>query len=66
MTARREKRGERWADEVIEALEAIAADRALLAELDPETRTRLLRAAGVVSRPDRAAMRTLAKAFRRR
>jgi NAD(P)-dependent dehydrogenase (short-subunit alcohol dehydrogenase family) len=50
----------------IELLEAIAADRALLADLDEATRTRLLRAAGIVSRPDRAAMRTMAKAFRKK
>ncbi|MDQ3033494.1 MAG: SDR family oxidoreductase [Myxococcota bacterium] len=50
----------------IETLEAVVADRGLLAELDEATRTRLVRAAGMVSRPDRAALRTMAKAFRRK
>ena len=51
---------------VIEGLEALVADRGLLAELDEETRMRVLRAAGLVSRPDRASMRKLAKEFRRK
>jgi NAD(P)-dependent dehydrogenase (short-subunit alcohol dehydrogenase family) len=50
----------------IAQLEAIIADRALLAELPAETRRRLLVAAGRVSRPARDEQRVLAKAFRRR
>jgi hypothetical protein len=46
-------------------LEAIAADRALLAEAEPEVRLRLLRAAGEVSRPDALARRRLQLATRR-
>jgi NAD(P)-dependent dehydrogenase (short-subunit alcohol dehydrogenase family) len=49
----------------IETLEAIVADRAKLAELDDETRRRLVVAAGRVSRPERAELRRLAKARRR-
>lgn len=50
----------------VETLEAIAADRGLLTELDESMRTRLVRAAGLVSKPDRAALRKMAKAFRRK
>jgi hypothetical protein len=46
-------------------LEAIAADRALLAETSPEERLRLLRAAGEVSRPDALARRRMVLATRR-
>jgi NAD(P)-dependent dehydrogenase (short-subunit alcohol dehydrogenase family) len=46
-------------------LEAIAADRALLAEAEPDVRLRLLRAAGEVSRPDALARRRLQLATRR-
>ncbi len=45
-------------------LEDIAADRALLARMTPEDRTRLLQAAGEVSRPDALARRRLVKATR--
>lgn len=47
-----------------ELLEALAADRSLLASLDEDARTRLLRAAGEVSRPDAVARRRLVKATR--
>jgi NAD(P)-dependent dehydrogenase (short-subunit alcohol dehydrogenase family) len=50
----------------LRALEAIAEDRSLLADIDEPTRRRLLIAAGKVSRPERAEQRDLAKAFRRR
>jgi NAD(P)-dependent dehydrogenase (short-subunit alcohol dehydrogenase family) len=49
----------------LETLEAIVEDRGLLAGLDEETRTRLVIAAGRVSRPDRADLRKLAKARRK-
>jgi NAD(P)-dependent dehydrogenase (short-subunit alcohol dehydrogenase family) len=45
-------------------LEAIAADRSVLAGLAADDRTRLLRAAGEVSRPDAIARRRLVKATR--
>ncbi len=45
-------------------LEAIVNDRALLAHLDEAQRTRLLHAAGQVSRPDATARRRLVKATR--
>jgi NAD(P)-dependent dehydrogenase (short-subunit alcohol dehydrogenase family) len=53
-------------DACLRALEAIAEDRSLLADLDEPTRRRLLIAAGKVSRPERAEQRDLAKAFRRK
>jgi NAD(P)-dependent dehydrogenase (short-subunit alcohol dehydrogenase family) len=46
-------------------LEAVAADRGLLAEASPEERLRLLRAAGEVSRPDAVARRRMVLATRR-
>ena len=46
-------------------LEAIANDRALLAGIPDETRTRLLRAAGLASRPDAVDRRRLVKASKR-
>jgi NAD(P)-dependent dehydrogenase (short-subunit alcohol dehydrogenase family) len=46
-------------------LEAIAADRALLAQADAEDRLRLLKAAGQVSRPDAVDRRRLVQATRR-
>ncbi len=49
----------------VEALEAIVENRALLAELDPDTRQRLLVAAGRVSRPERNEQRLLARALRK-
>jgi NAD(P)-dependent dehydrogenase (short-subunit alcohol dehydrogenase family) len=48
-----------------ELLEAIAANRALLAGLAVEDRTRLLKAAGHVSRPDAVNRRQLVKATKR-
>jgi NAD(P)-dependent dehydrogenase (short-subunit alcohol dehydrogenase family) len=45
-------------------LEAIAADRAILAQMGADDRTRLLHAAGEVSRPDALARRRLVKATR--
>src|SRR5271169_3952101 len=48
-----------------ELLEAIAADRALLAELSAEERTRLLQAAGEVFCPDVKERRRLTKAQQR-
>jgi NAD(P)-dependent dehydrogenase (short-subunit alcohol dehydrogenase family) len=48
-----------------ELLEAISANRALLAGLSAEDRTRLLKAAGYVSRPDAVNRRQLVKATKR-
>ncbi|MEO7296998.1 MAG: SDR family oxidoreductase [Verrucomicrobiota bacterium] len=48
--------------EAAELLEAIAANRALLAEVSEEERTRFLQAAGQVSRPDAIDRRRLRKA----
>jgi NAD(P)-dependent dehydrogenase (short-subunit alcohol dehydrogenase family) len=48
-----------------ELLEAVVADRALLAEVSAEERTRFLRAAGQVARPDADHRRRLQKATRR-
>jgi NAD(P)-dependent dehydrogenase (short-subunit alcohol dehydrogenase family) len=50
----------------VEALEEMVSDRGLLTLLDESMRTRLVRAAGSVSKPDRAALRKMAKAFRRK
>ena len=50
--------------EVADLLEAIAGNRALLAQLSTEDRTRLLHAAGEISRPDAIARRRLVKATR--
>jgi len=58
--------GESAIADAIRTLEAIVEDRAILADLDPEIRRRLMEAAGRVSRPDRAALRTMAKAMRRK
>jgi len=52
------------AREAAALLEAIATDRAILARLTPDDRTRLLHAAGEVSRPDALARRRLVKATR--
>ncbi|MCC7051988.1 MAG: SDR family oxidoreductase [Gemmatimonadaceae bacterium] len=52
------------AREVADLLEAIAADRSVLAQLPSADRTRLLHAAGEVSRPDALARRRLVKATR--
>lgn len=51
--------------ECLRVLEAIAEDRAALAPLDAEFRTRLLTAAGRVSRPERDSMRQLTRAARK-
>ncbi|HEX8829631.1 MAG TPA: SDR family oxidoreductase [Longimicrobium sp.] len=48
-----------------ELLEAVVADRALIAEVSEEERTRFLRAAGQVARPDADHRRRLQKATRR-
>lgn len=50
----------------VSMLEDIVSDRGLLTNLDESMRTRLIRAAGLVSKPDRAALRKMAKAFRRK
>ena len=60
--------GETLADRVrsaAELLEAIVADRALLASVPEDDRTRLLQAAGQVSRPDAIDRRRLVKATKR-
>jgi NAD(P)-dependent dehydrogenase (short-subunit alcohol dehydrogenase family) len=49
------------ADGALGALEAIAHDHSLLAELDPDIMKRLLIAAGRISRPNRDAQRALRK-----
>ncbi|MCB9590722.1 MAG: SDR family oxidoreductase [Polyangiaceae bacterium] len=49
----------------VDALEAIVQNRGLLAELDEDTRQRLLIAAGRVSRPERNEQRVLARAVRK-
>ncbi len=46
-------------------LEAIEADRGVLAQLTPEQRRELLTLAGLVAKPDRQDLRRMAKAFRR-
>ncbi len=51
---------------VLRVLDAIVEDRGRLAELDAETRKRLLVAAGRASRPETHQERRLARAFRRR
>lgn len=58
--------GESAIADAIRTLESIVEDRAILADLDPEIRRRLMEAAGRVSRPDRAALRKMAKALRRK
>jgi NAD(P)-dependent dehydrogenase (short-subunit alcohol dehydrogenase family) len=50
----------------LRVLEAIAQDRGALADVDRDTRLRLLEAAGRVSLPNRAEQRKLAKTFRRK
>lgn len=51
-------------DACIEFLEAVVRDRAILARLSESDRTRLLKAAGLVARPDLAARRRLSRARR--
>src|SRR5262245_51621543 len=50
----------------VELLEAVARDRAKLAAVGPELRRRLVEAAGRVAQPDRAELRAMAKALRRK
>src|SRR6478736_3837098 len=50
---------------VVELLESIASNRALLADIPEAERTRLLRAAGHISRPDAVDRRRLVKATKR-
>jgi NAD(P)-dependent dehydrogenase (short-subunit alcohol dehydrogenase family) len=50
----------------LRVLEALIEDRAKLAEVDVETRRRLMLAAGRLSRPDRAELRALTRALRRK
>jgi NAD(P)-dependent dehydrogenase (short-subunit alcohol dehydrogenase family) len=50
-------------DDLIATLERFAADLSSLAELDDETRRRLVNAAGAVSRPDRYTRKALSKAL---
>ena len=50
--------------DAVELLEQIAEDRGLLIPLSKEDRDRLIRAAGKVSHPGRAARRKVAKAYR--
>ena len=52
--------------DAVDVLEAAVEDRALLAALEPETRKRLLVAAGRLSRPDKSDRRRLARARRRK
>ncbi len=54
------------AQTVTDWLEAVVADRGLLTELDPETRQRMLIAAGRVSRPDKRAKRAQTRAWQRK
>ncbi len=56
----------RRVDEAMAVLNTIVEDRSVLVELDEPTRAELMRAAGMVSRPQRHEQRRLAKAFRRR
>ncbi|HKP61085.1 MAG TPA: oxidoreductase, partial [Polyangiales bacterium] len=49
--------------ECMRVLESLIEDRSALAELDPETRKRLLIAAGRVSQPERAERRVLSRAL---
>lgn len=56
----------RDAERATELLEAIHQDRGLLADLDTETRERLLIAAGRVARPDKLARKKLGRARRRK
>lgn len=51
---------------MLRVLDALAEDRARLAELDEKTRHQLLQAAGRVSRPSRAEQKRLHKAFRKK
>ena len=50
----------------VELLEALVEDRAGLADMDTDTRNRLLMAAGRLSRPERNEQRVLARAMRKK
>ncbi len=50
---------------LLELLRAVDADRGLLAQIPAEQRVELLQLAGRVTKPDRKALRKMAKAFRR-
>jgi len=52
-------------DACVRVLQAVAADRSLMAELDEPRRRALMMAAGLVSRPHRHERKQLIKAFRR-
>ncbi len=52
-------------EDAVALMEAIVADRGVLAPVDPELRKRFLIAAGQVSRPDKMARRVLARAQQR-
>jgi NAD(P)-dependent dehydrogenase (short-subunit alcohol dehydrogenase family) len=52
-------------ERALDVLRAIDADRGVLVALTPEQRTELLQLAGQVTKPDRKALRKMAKAFRR-
>jgi NAD(P)-dependent dehydrogenase (short-subunit alcohol dehydrogenase family) len=52
-------------ERVLELLRAIDADRGVLAQLSAQQRVELLQLAGRITKPDRKALRKLAKAFRR-
>ncbi|PRP96397.1 SDR family NAD(P)-dependent oxidoreductase [Enhygromyxa salina] len=51
--------------DAVDVLEAIVADRGLLAQVDPELRTRLMKAAGMASRPSRTEQRVFRRAEQR-
>jgi NAD(P)-dependent dehydrogenase (short-subunit alcohol dehydrogenase family) len=55
--------GRQELEDCLRLLEALVADRGGLAELPLEERTRLLKAAGLISRPQRDAQRVLARAL---
>jgi NAD(P)-dependent dehydrogenase (short-subunit alcohol dehydrogenase family) len=52
-------------DTCLRVLRAVQADRGTLASLSPELRRELLMLAGLVAKPDRDELRSMAKAFRR-
>jgi NAD(P)-dependent dehydrogenase (short-subunit alcohol dehydrogenase family) len=52
-------------ERVLELLRAIDADRGLLAQFSAQQRLELLQLAGRITKPDRKALRKMAKAFRR-
>ena len=52
-------------ERALSVLRAIEADRGVLASLTEAQRTELLQLAGQVTKPDRNALRKMAKAFRR-